>query len=144
MKLKKFFSGTLSCLFVVANFSVCLADVQLGDKGEQVEEVQRLLIAKNFLTGEADGDFGEETENALKNFQRENGLDADGICGEETLKLLRGEKKSTTEKTSTSEMKLGDNGESVSEIQSILIRWKPLFKEEFRVFMSMLILIPMT
>ena len=120
MNLKKFFSETLSCLLVVTNFSVCLADVQLGDKGAQVEEVQRLLIAKNFLTGEADGDFGEATETALKNFQRENGLDADGICGEETLKLLRGEKKSTTAKTS--DMKLGDSGESVSEIQGILIQ----------------------
>lgn len=123
MNCKKFISTALSTFFVFATFSTCFADVQLGDKGEEVAEIQRLLIAKNFLFGEADGDFGEETETALKNFQRANNLDADGICGEQTLKVLRGENISaTSEQDLSAEIKFGDSGEKVTEIQTILIQ----------------------
>ncbi len=117
MNCKKIFFIAFLLSALHCPLSTCSADVQFGDKGEEVEEVQRLLIEKNFLTGEADGDFGEETENALKNFQRANNLIADGICGAETFRFLREENFS-----STSEIKFGDSGDKVAEIQNILIR----------------------
>jgi len=121
MNCKKIFIATVISLFTIHYpLSTCNADVGFGDKGEEVEEVQRLLIAKNYLSGEVDGDFGDATLQALKQFQADNNLDADGICGEETLKLLRGEI-STTE-TLSAEIKLGDSGEQVKELQNILIQ----------------------
>ena len=38
----------------------------------------------------ADGDFGRDTESAMKRFQRARGLDADGVCGEKTWSALLG------------------------------------------------------
>ena len=62
-------------------------------KGEQVKNLQRLLIAKGYTLKKygADGDFGEETETAVKAFQKVNNLTVDGIVGQKTWdKLLKG------------------------------------------------------
>lgn len=37
---------------------------------------------------EVDCKFGDKTKNAVKDFQRINGLDADGIVGQKTWKML--------------------------------------------------------
>ena len=54
-----------------------------GMTGDDVRDMQRNLIAAGFDVGEdgADGDFGGNTEAALKAFQRTNGLEADGEYG---------------------------------------------------------------
>lgn len=59
-------------------------DVRLkkGDKGAQVREVQELLHIR------VDGDFGSMTERAVKEFQRDNGMQADGIVGPYTWREL--------------------------------------------------------
>ena len=66
------------------------SDIRRGMTGEDVKEMQSLLIKAGYPLIEygADGEFGKETENALKNFQSENGLKADGIYGEGTKKAL--------------------------------------------------------
>lgn len=106
----------------------CNADVGFGDSGAEVEELQRLLIAKNYLSGEVDGNFGEATLQALKQFQADNNLDADGICGAETLKLLRGEN------FLSAEIKLGDSGDKVTQLQNILIQLNYLEGEADGIF----------
>ncbi len=61
--------------------------LKLGDKGEAVKELQRLLINKNYkLT--PDGDFGKMTETAVKDFQKKNQLTVDGIVGEKSFGKL--------------------------------------------------------
>ncbi len=60
-----------------------------GSKGEEVKILQRFLGVK------ADGIFGNETHTALVNWQKRNGLTADGIAGKNTLTkmgLLHGAK----------------------------------------------------
>jgi len=61
--------------------------VRLGDTGSVVAALQHLL---NFngsnLT--ADGDFGQQTRNAVVNFQNNKGLGADGIVGPLTWSAL--------------------------------------------------------
>lgn len=47
---------------------------------EDVKELQRLLNSKGFPL-EVDGLFGSKTREAVQNFQRQHGLDADGIVG---------------------------------------------------------------
>lgn len=68
-----------------------------GANGEQVETLQQLLMAKGYKMENngkvygADGNFGGGTENAVLEFQRKNGLEADGSVGPETWnKLLKG------------------------------------------------------
>lgn len=57
-------------------------------RGEDVEKVQERLNELNYSCGEADGIFGKKTEIAVKNYQADTGLKADGIVGKKTAKLL--------------------------------------------------------
>jgi hypothetical protein len=54
-----------------------------GDEGEDVRAMQTNLIRLGYDCGRwgADGDFGDATEMALKKFQSEHGLEADGEYG---------------------------------------------------------------
>ena len=58
-----------------------------GAKGEQVELLQELLAVKGYIL-KVDGDFGTKTEEAVKNFQKANGLTDDGIVGPKTWEKL--------------------------------------------------------
>ncbi len=58
-----------------------------GMRGEDVRELQKALCFLGYPT-EADGIFGFGTRDALKQFQREAGLRADGIAGTATLQVI--------------------------------------------------------
>lgn len=53
-----------------------------GDKGTEVKDLQLALKSKGFDVGVADGIFGTKTEDALKAFQKQLGVTADGVLGE--------------------------------------------------------------
>ena len=60
--------------------------LQRGFTGsDAVRAVQRRLKELGYYKGSADGDFGPATEQAVKEFQKANGLTADGKVGEKTL-----------------------------------------------------------
>lgn len=59
-----------------------------GSRGSAVRELQTDLIALGFLGGTPDGIFGNNTEKAVKKFQKANGLKADGLAGTQTRELL--------------------------------------------------------
>ena len=61
-----------------------------GDQGQYVTLLQTMLIDRGYSCGSwgADGDFGSATLQAVKAFQRDNGLDADGIVGAKTWAAL--------------------------------------------------------
>lgn len=52
--------------------------------GAEVEALQILLNGRGFNCGKADGQFGDNTEKAVKAFQKKHGLVADGIVGKDT------------------------------------------------------------
>ena len=56
--------------------------LKLGSRGNEVKALQEKLNLK------ADGIFGPITEEAVKDFQRANGLEVDGIVGADTLSKL--------------------------------------------------------
>jgi peptidoglycan hydrolase-like protein with peptidoglycan-binding domain len=57
--------------------------------GEIVVTLQNLLVEKGYIDGDyVDGDFGPGTEAAVKQFQTDNGLTADGIVGPTTWQAL--------------------------------------------------------
>ena len=57
-------------------------------RGDDVAELQRRLGSLGFDAGRVDGIFGERTERALRDFQRNGGLVTDSICGPSTLLAL--------------------------------------------------------
>ena len=61
-----------------------------GMKGDAVKWVQEKLIAKGYDLGSwgADGSFGAQTEKAVKEFQQDHGLTADGVVGAKTYAAL--------------------------------------------------------
>jgi N-acetylmuramoyl-L-alanine amidase len=56
--------------------------------GDDVTALQQRLLDMGFDCGRVDGLFGVETEQALREFQRNIGIPADGTCGPTTLKAL--------------------------------------------------------
>ena len=59
-----------------------------GSKGPQVTNLQSRLQTLGYYPGEIDGEFGAMTRDAVMAFQRQNGLEADGLVGSETKDLL--------------------------------------------------------
>lgn len=62
--------------------------LKLGDTGDSVTELQRLLKTAGFYSGSADGKFGEGTQAALIAYQRAAGLSTDGVAGAQTITKL--------------------------------------------------------
>lgn len=59
-----------------------------GSRGEEVKTIQTKLKRWGYYNGNIDGIYGTQTLNAVKYFQRKNGLKVDGIAGPETLKAM--------------------------------------------------------
>ena len=56
--------------------------------GDDVHVLQQRLLDLGFKVGKIDGRFGHQTEQAVRDFQRNVGVPADGTCGPATLKAL--------------------------------------------------------
>lgn len=98
---------------------------QMNDVGIEVREMQRRLKDLGYLSGEADGQFGSETERAVKAFQFQHNLKDDGIAGEQTLNLLYSAQAQTFVPTPTpsptpSMLSSGASGEEVKRMQQRL------------------------
>lgn len=66
------------------------ATIKKGSKGDLVRELQQDLLDRGYSLPKygADGSFGNETKAAVEQFQRDNGLTVDGICGLATWAAL--------------------------------------------------------
>nr|WP_258314719.1 protein kinase [Streptomyces sp. Act143] len=64
---------------------------RLGDNGARVQQVQCMLTERGYSMGNADGDgeFGTGTQAAVREFQSDRGLDADGVVARGTWVALR-------------------------------------------------------
>lgn len=60
-----------------------------GNRGSDVRELQTLLRDNFAPSIVPDGIFGSNTESAVRDFQRQYGLDPDGTVGDQTLGTLR-------------------------------------------------------
>ncbi len=77
-------SVTLSALGIGGSSTT----LRKGSSGSGVKQVQQKLSNWGYYTGTIDGIYGSGTEAAVRKFQRNNGLTADGICGVKTLSAL--------------------------------------------------------
>jgi cell wall hydrolase len=64
-------------------------ELKLGDSGDKVKELQTWLTDYGFYTGAIDGNFGADTEKAVKQFQLEASIQVDGIVGKETQNTMK-------------------------------------------------------
>ena len=62
--------------------------LRTGSQGQMVTDLQSRLKNLGYYDGEIDGQFGAGTREAVSAFQKQNGLDADGIVGAETREIL--------------------------------------------------------
>ncbi|MEH2228606.1 MAG: peptidoglycan-binding protein [Nostoc sp.] len=62
--------------------------LRIGLRGSEVVKLQQQLKKLGFLKGDADGDFGETTETAVKAAQKRYGLEPDGVVGGSTWEVL--------------------------------------------------------
>lgn len=59
-----------------------------GCRGADVQELQKELKKRKYDVGAVDGIFGDKTKSAVKKFQKDNKLYADGIVGKNTAHKL--------------------------------------------------------
>ncbi|MBQ7876348.1 MAG: spore cortex-lytic enzyme [Clostridia bacterium] len=61
---------------------------RLGSTGSEVTKIQTRLKNWGYYKGSVDGKYGSQTQKAVKDFQKKNGLTADGIAGSATLAAM--------------------------------------------------------
>ena len=61
---------------------------KMGSRGSEVRQIQTLLQGYGVYNGAIDGIYGTKTREAVRIFQRYNGLTVDGIAGPQTLKKM--------------------------------------------------------
>jgi peptidoglycan hydrolase-like protein with peptidoglycan-binding domain len=86
VSVKKTYSGTFPKLHSRGYF-------KKGDKGTQVERLQKFLNWFGDYKLDPDGIFGNKTLAAVMDFQKKNNLDIDGLFGKESLKKAKSIKK---------------------------------------------------
>lgn len=65
-----------------------VAVLRQGSQGNEVKEVQRRLREWGYYSGAVDGIYGSGTAEAVRAFQKKNGLTADGVVGKATYAAL--------------------------------------------------------
>lgn len=75
-------------LLMLWNSGAAYALSKYGSTGDEVTQIQTKLQQLGYYSGDLDGIFGTGTKNAVLAFQRDQGLDADGIAGKNTLSAL--------------------------------------------------------
>ncbi|MEM7580473.1 MAG: peptidoglycan-binding protein [Mastigocoleus sp.] len=88
-----------------------------GSKGAEVKQLQEALQTLNFYFSKIDGVFGANTKVAVINFQKNQGLVADGIVGSKTWSKINQLLNSQTPKD---KWRLMNPSEEVNEIKSLI------------------------
>lgn len=91
-----------------------------GEVSEKLRTYQNRLKKLGYLTTEADGKYGNDTENAVKRFQERNGLIADGYLGPQTIEYLM------SSDAQANALMIGMKGSDVERVQQRLKELKYL------------------
>ncbi len=92
--------------------------LQKGDSGSAVKKLQERLEKLGYYHDDCDGDYGTLTVNAVKAFQKNNGLSQNGIANAATQNKLYSS--SAKEAEDDGSLKKGDSGADVKKIQERL------------------------
>ncbi len=88
-------------IFLISFSGICFSLSKYGSNGDEVRKIQTKLKNWGYYNGNVDGIYGSKTFEAVKKFQKANGLNVDGIAGDKTLAAL-GIQGSTNNNSSTS------------------------------------------
>ncbi len=91
--------------------------IALGEQSDIVKKYQNRLIALGYLSGEADGNFGLSTQNAIRAFQSRNDQVVDGYLGPDTRSLM------DSENAKPFGMRLGEQSDDVKNMQNLLVKY---------------------
>lgn len=101
-----------------------------GASGSKVKALQQALSELGFFNGKLDGSYGTDTQQAVRRFQEKNGYKATGIVLPEMQKMIyEGRSRNASNRMVTCnvlppienpDMKLGNKGEAVADLQRIL------------------------
>ena len=72
----------------ISHYSTSYALSKYGSRGQEVRTIQDKLKRWGYYKGNVDGIYGSQTLEAVKYFQRKNGLKVDGIAGKDTLRAM--------------------------------------------------------
>ena len=61
---------------------------KLGSRGDEVRQIQKKLRSLGYYKGAVDGVYGTGTQKAVREFQQNCGIKADGIAGPKTIRYL--------------------------------------------------------
>ena len=97
--------------------------IKKGSKGNLVRIAQEKLLVKGYKLPKygADGDFGDETETAVRKLQEDAGIAVDGIIGQDTWSVLNGDFVKPTESYPGYLIKKGQQSDDVRKLQERLI-----------------------
>lgn len=74
--------------YIVLRNSEVEALSKYGSRGDEVIQIQTKLKRWGYYNGNIDGIYGSQTQEAVRYFQRKNGLTVDGIAGPKTLAAM--------------------------------------------------------
>lgn len=86
--------------------------LKYGDQGEAVSELQSRLSELGYYVGRISGNFLEGTQNGVKRFQEDYGLEVTGELDPESAELLK--------KAEYRSLRYGDDGDDVKRLQTVL------------------------
>ena len=101
---------------VIANY------LSYGQRSDEVADMQSKLISLGYLSGTADGVYGNQTLAAVKLFQKKNDLIVDGYLGYQSKELLM------SGNAEPNAFGIGDEGTEVERLQNKLVRLKYINK----------------
>ena len=78
----------IMALTLLTSDALAATVLEVGSSGSDVTKVQNRLIQYGYMTGAADGRYGEKTRDAVIWFQQRNGLTVDGKVGPRTAAAL--------------------------------------------------------
>jgi len=73
-----------------------------GSSGKDVTKLQQALTLLGYYGSSIDGQYGDSTTSAVKAFQKKRGMNADGIAGASTIRLIFGKSPKTADNTHAS------------------------------------------
>ena len=98
--------------------------IALGEQSDIVKKYQNRLIALGYLSGEADGNFGLSTQNAIRAFQSRNDQVVDGYLGPDTRNFM------DSDNAKPFGMRLGEQSDDVKNMQNLLVKYGYLSRDK--------------
>ena len=69
------------CIDIDSNTSISMGDGKKNNKDVHIKNIQRMLIDKGYMTGTTTGYFGVATREAIKQYQKDQGIPSTGTIG---------------------------------------------------------------